>query len=315
MPATKLSDMVIPQGWADYVIEQTAVKSALWTSGLVESDERFNNACNSGGSVTNMPMFKSLTGRSELLSDITPLAVNKITTANEKAIVHQRGRLWGASQLSGSMAGIDPLGAIGSLIADWWGREFNTLVIQTLEGAFASATMATSVNNQGTVAITPQIVLDSIALLGDAADKLATMFVHSYTYFALQKLNLITFRRFSEQGEEIPYYLGKRVIVDDSCPYTGAGGTVTSYFAAEGAIAYGEASPDKSPVETDRDIGLGEDYLASRRKFILHPRGVSFIGTPAGVSPSDAEMQLGTNWSAVYEKKNIPLVKLITRVV
>ena len=312
MTATKLTDLVIPTSWAGYVIEKTAAKSALWTSGLIKSDERFNAVCNSGGSIANMPLFKDLTGRSEVVSDLVPLTVNNITTANEKAVVHQRGKAWGASQLAGSFGGTDPLMAIADLAADWWSREFNTLLIQTMEGAFAAASMSGNINAQGANPITPSIILDSIALLGDAADKLTCFFVHSWTYFALQKLNLITFRRFSEQGEEIPYYMGKRVIVDDSCPYA-VGGTVTSYFAAEGAIAYGEADPDKSPVETDRDPLLGEDYLISRRKLIMHPRGVSYIGVPAGSSPTDAEMQTGTNWSRIYERKNVPIVKLVTR--
>lgn len=314
MAPTRLTDLQIPSNWADYVIEMTAEKSALWQSGIVASDERFNAVAASGGSSVNMPMFKDLAGRSEILQEGVPLTVNKISTAVEKAVIHNRGKAWGASDLGAALSGTDPLGAIASLVSDWWMRDFQRTLILTLQGVFAS--LPTNVNDRSADVVTPSILIDTAAKLGDAADKLTAWGFHSYTYHQLLKQNLITFRKFSEQGEEMPMYLGKTVIVDDGIPITGgANPTVDSYLFGAGAFAFGEARPEQQPVEVDRDSLVGEDYLIMRKKNILHPRGVSFVGVPAAISPSDAELVAGANYSPVYEQKNIALARLVTKVV
>jgi hypothetical protein len=62
----------------------------------------------------------------------------------------------------------------------------------------------------------------------------------------------------------------------------------------------------------DRDTLAGDDILVHRRHFIMHPRGVRFTGSPVGVSPSTAELQLGANWAKVWEDKNIRIVAVHT---
>lgn len=316
MPATKLSDLLIPERWNEYVIERTAAKSALWESGIVVSNDLLDAAVAGGGRIFTMPFFQDLTGASEVISDTVPLSVNRIETENAKAVAFARGKAFGASQLGAALAGTDPLAAIAELLADWWARDMETTLISLLKGFFAAASMATNVVSLPTTPISASVIIDASFRLGDASDKLTCMALNSYTYKELLKLNLITFRKFSEQGEEMPTYLGKAIIVDDSIPITGGGTpTVDTYLFGKGAIAYGEAAPEKSPVETDRDSLLGEDYLITRRKFSLHPVGGSYIGVPTGATPTNAEIETGTNWVRAYENKNVPLVRLVTQVV
>ena len=61
-------------------------------------------------------------------------------------------------------------------------------------------------------------------------------------------------------------------------------------------------------VETNRDTLGSDDILVNRKRYILHPRGVAWIGTPAGASPTDAEFATGTNWQKAYTDKNIRMV-------
>ena len=100
----------------------------------------------------------------------------------------------------------------------------------------------------------------------------------------------------------------KRVIIDDGCPVSTD--TYTTYLFGAGAIGLGNGETSV-PTETDRDSLAGDDILINRKHYILHPRGVKWIGTPAGSSPTNAELAAGTNWERVYENKAIRIVKFV----
>ena len=104
----------------------------------------------------------------------------------------------------------------------------------------------------------------------------------------------------------------KRVIIDDSCPV--ASGVYTTYLFGPGAIGLGNGAAPV-PTETDRDSLAGDDILINRKHFILHPRGVKWVGTAAGASPTNTELTTGTNWSKVYEDKAIRMVKFVHKLV
>jgi hypothetical protein len=281
-----------------------------------------NEAAQGNGTTTTIPFFKDLVGVSEVLSDTVPLTVNKITTGSQVGAKHFRGKAWGSNDLAAALAGVDPMQAIGDLVAAWWARDMQKTLISSLKGYFAAASMSDatiniSVSDAATATdankISANATIDAVDILGDAASDITAIALHSKKYHDLYKQNLIQFDQVSEQGAPIRTYLGKRVIVDDSLPRTAVtnGFRYTSYLFGDSAVAFGEA-PAKAPVETDRDILLGEEYLVNRRQFILHPTGAKWIGTAAGISPTNTELETGTNWQAVLERKNIPIVQLIT---
>ena len=60
-------------------------------------------------------------------------------------------------------------------------------------------------------------------------------------------------------------------------------------------------------------MGSGVDYLISRKAFILHPRGVAWQNKTRtnAESVSRAELANKDNWKAVYEPKQIRIVKFV----
>ncbi len=327
MAKTAISDIIVPDVFIPYVIEKTSALSALVQSGIVVPDSALDALAQTGGKVLDMPFFTDLDGADEILSDSGSLTVGKIGTAQDKARLHMRGRAWAVNDLAKSLSGADPMGAIAQLVAEYWNRMEQATLIASLTGVFADniandssdlvsdvaleeGTAATSANLMGS-----DVFIDATAKLGDAASKLTATIMHSVPFARLQKLDLIETERDSEQGIEFSTYLGKRVIVDDTCP-TSPGSTdgtkYTSYLFGQGAIGRGEGSPDV-PVETDRDSLASDDILIHRRHFILHPRGIAFTDSSiAGASPTNAELAEGAQWNRVYEKKNIRIVKLVT---
>lgn len=311
MAATLLSDVFVPDVWRQYVIERTAAKSAVFQSGII-SDLQDVLGPNMGGSTVNMPFWQDLTGADEVIDDAANLTVNKINSERDIAAVLQRGKVFGASDLSGDMAGSDPMQAIGELFAGYWARRFQDVLISVLAGAMGAANMTDNVLDisgltGGAENFDAEAFIDAAAKLGDHQDDLTAVAVHSATYTVMKKQDLIDFLPDSQTGTPIATYMGKRLIVDDGMPV--ATDVYTTYLFPTGAIGYAEGMP-KVPAAVDRDelAGGGTEYIVNRRRFVLHPRGVKWIGTPAGVSATNAELATTTTWTRVYEPKNVRIV-------
>ena len=314
---TKISDVIVPEIFTPYVIEKTAEKSRILTSGIAIANPKLNELVTAGGITMNMPYWKDLTGDDEVLSDQNPLTPGKINADKDIAALLLRGKAWGANELAGALAGDDPMEAIADRVADYWARQEQKILVSVLTGIFAAASMSNHILDKSTEVISGNMVLDAKQLLGDSADQLQAIMMHSAVYTELQKQNLIQYTTTSDGKITIPTYLTYQVIVDDGMPVqtVGEGANAykvyTTYLFAKGSIGRGEGTPvSLTPTETDRDSLAGEDILINRRALVLHAMGVKWVGQPEGVTPSNAELATGTNWVRVYEDKNIGLVAL-----
>lgn len=321
---TRIADVIIPEVFNPYVIQRTAELSALRRSGIISTNEELNRLAQSGGRLINMPYWDDLSGDDEVLSDSGALTPDKITSGQDVAVLLMRGKAWSVNDLAKALSGDDPMRAIGDLVAAYWARMEQKTLISILSGVFATATMAGAVKDisiddgaNATAAnlIGAEAIIDAAYLLGDAADKLTAIAMHSAVYARLLKLNLIDTEPTNEQNIGWGTYLGKTVIVDDGCPVVDgavSGKKYTTYLFGMGAIGLGEGAAPV-PTETDRDSLAGDDILINRRHYILHPRGVKFTdASVTGSSPTNAELATAANWERVYEQKNVRLVKLVT---
>jgi hypothetical protein len=325
---TRIADIIKPDVFNAYLIERTAEKSALVQSGIVVPDSDLDKLASSGGTIIQMPFFKDLNNAAddEVLSESVALDPDKITTDRDYARLLMRGKAFGVGDLAAALSGDDPMGAIADLIADYWNRMEQKVLIATLKGIFLdnvgndSSDLSLDLSGEVTTTdaaklISAEAIVDAVFKLGDAFEKITAIGMHSVPYARLVKLNLIDTVKDSEGVVLYTEYLGKRIIIDDTMPCV-AGNTsgykYTTYLFGQGAIGRGEGNP-KVPVETDRDSLLGESYLIHRRHFLLHPRGIKWVETTCtGASPSNIELALAVNWNRVYEKKNIRIVQLIT---
>ncbi len=57
-----------------------------------------------------------------MLSDSASLTVNKITSDQDIARIHNDGQVWSVNHLAKVISGGDPLQAIVDLVADYWAR-------------------------------------------------------------------------------------------------------------------------------------------------------------------------------------------------
>jgi hypothetical protein len=320
---TIISNVIVPEVFNPYVIERTAELSAFYQSGIIARNPELDRLASSGGKLINMPFWEDLTGNDEVLSDQTALTVGRIKASQDMAALLARGRAWSVNDLAKALSGDDPMAAIGDLVAAYWARRFQVILIETLNGIFGHNDTEMNTNQhdisgsptaEDDDVISAKTAVDAIYKLGDSADKLTGFAMHSATVAKLTKDDLIETIPPSEGKPAVRTFLGKPVVVDDSLP--NAEGVYTTYIFGAGAFGWGEGGAPV-PTETARDALSGDDILVNRRHFILHPRGVAFQGrTVEGPTPSNDELANYRNWKRVYESKNVRIVqfkhKLVT---
>ena len=330
MPKTAVADIIIPTEFEKYAIERTAELAAFAQCGIVEAAPEFDAIAAEVGREVKMPFWKDLTAARQLLSDSATLTVNKITSDQDIARIHNDAQVWSVNHLAKVISGDDPMQAIVDLVAEYWARIDEGLMVSCLKGMFASATMAgnllaiqseTIAGTNNTTRLNGSTFVDACTKLGDRADRLTAVAMHSATEAALRKLDLIDFIPDSEGKSMLRTFQGRRVVVDDNLPTrvgTTDGTVYTTYLFGQGAFAKGSAKLDTKPlqggfgtegVELARVALDSDTVLINRRRYLLHPRGVKFNSVAvAGDSPTNAELETATNWTRVWENKNVRIV-------
>ena len=327
MAKVRLQDIIVPTVFSPYVVRRTTELSRLIASGMVARNAQFDELATGPGLTVQMPFWNDLEGASEELSDTGALTPAKITSAQDIATKHFRGKAWASNDLAKYVAGDDPMRVIADLVASFWNRDMQkTILIPTLRGLFTGPLAATHVLNLASenpgntpadsLLIGSDAVIEAAGRLGDQWERISAMAMHSVPFRRLQKLGLIETERLQDQQIDVNQFLGREVMVDDGMPVTpGAtsGFKYTTYLFGNGALALGEGGPAADEAtEVDRDILAGDDVLATRRHFVMHARGVAWVGSVAGNSATSAELATATNWSKRYADKDIPLVALVT---
>jgi len=309
MAAVKIADIIVPEVFNSYMVAEVNRLDTFVQSGIIQNDPQLDALATSGGITINMPYFNDLTGDSEELSDSVALGVNGITTGKDVARLQMRGKAWGVNELAAALSGSDPMQVIASKVAKFWVGERAKILFKSLAGI--ATTAATNVHDISALVgdlavINATSVIDAKQKMGDNADKLTAIGMHSATYSKLQKDNLIVYLTSSDGKVSFPTYLTYNIVIDDSCPVTG--GVYTTYLFGQGAFGLGNGAAP-TPTETDRDSLMGEDILVNRQHFILHPRGIKWTeAAVVGKTPTLAELADATNWEKVYSQKSIRII-------
>jgi hypothetical protein len=332
MAKTAVADIIVPTEFEKYAIERTAQLSAFGQCGIVAHAPEFDELASGGGREVNMPFWQDLTATRQLLSDSASLTVNKITSAQDVARIQNDAQVWSVNHLATVLSGDDPMQAIIDLVAGYWARTDEGLIISALKGMFSAASLAGNLLSIASESIASQSAatrlngatfIDACTKLGDRADRLTAVAMHSATEAALRKLDLIDFIPDSEGKAMLRTFQGRRVVVDDTLPAragTTDGTVYTTFLFGPGAFAKGAASLTKpldgghgtEGVELSREPLDSDTILINRRRYILHPRGVKFTSASvAADSPTNAELETAANWVWVWEAKNVRIVAVV----
>jgi hypothetical protein len=332
--ATLRSDIIIPEVFTPYVIEQTTQRDAFLASGVVQPMAELN-AAEGGGDFVNVPFYKAnLAGDFEVLTDSSSLTPGKITADKQVAAVLHRGRAFESRDLAALAAGSDPMAAIGAKIADYIANQRQKDLLSCLGGVFGAvgdtaggAFLGLAVDGASgdtPTVLGPRQIVQAKALLGDQGEKLAAICVHPNVYYDLMERRAIDFiyddtgaaDTGATQGStanafgqvQVPTFMGLRVIVSADVQTAGSGSSTeyASYLFTQGAIASGEQLGLQT--ETDRDILAKSDAMSIDLHYVYHPVGSKF--SSAVSNPTRAQLETVGNWTKVYETNNIGIVRI-----
>jgi hypothetical protein len=334
--ATLRSDIIIPEVFTPYVIEQTTQRDAFLASGVVQPLAELN--ATEGGDFINVPFWKAnLSGDFEVLTDSSSLTPGKIQADKQVGVILHRGRAFESRDLAALAAGSDPMAAIGAKIADYIANQRQKDLLSCLAGVFGTlGTTSSSAaffpltidgeSGDTPTALSPRHVAEARSLLGDQGEKLTAMCVHSKVFYDLVERKAIDYVTETDArltssvtdfvggsiagaygNPTVPTYMGLRVLVSDDVQTEGSGSSTeyATYFFTQGAIASGEQMAMQT--ETDRDILAKSDAMSIDLHYVYHPVGAKWGVTTT--NPTRAELATVGNWSKVYETKNLGIVR------
>jgi hypothetical protein len=336
--ATLRSDIIVPEVFTAYVDEAVTTRSAFINSGVIQPLDILN--ATEGGDYVNVPSWSAnLSGDAEVLSDTASLIPGKIVGERQICPVLHRGRAWEVRTLAALAAGDDPMQAIGRKVADYISHQQQKDLFSILRGVFGPLTSNTTGalralaidSNATATVLSPGKVAEARAALGDQGEKLSVIAMHSKCFYDLVERKAIDYVTNSEargggtvattgiapvfagsmaaafdSDLTVPFYMGMRVIVSDDVNNDGT--NFASYLFTPGAMASGTQSG--LVTETDRDILALSDAMSVHWHNLYHPLGVSY--TSGGVNPSRATLEAASNWTQIYETKNIGVVSIVS---
>lgn len=328
MATTRLSDVIVPVEFTDYIVQNTMEKTALVQSGVATRNGVIQSQLQAGADSFTIPNWFDL-GNEEanIVNDdpadlSVPYKINAGKQLVRKSFLHNS---WSAMNLASELSGDDALQRIRSRTVAYWERQLQRRLIASLNGIIAdnvandSSDMVLDISALvGDAAkFSATAVIDATAELGDNLSAVTAIAMHSDIYRAALKADLIAFIPQS-QGVPIRTYRGLAVIVDDGLP--SAGGNYTTALFGPGAVGFGVSAPriaEGTEVENlpSAGNGGGQQVLHSRVNLAVHPAGFTWQeASVVGESPSIAELDDAANWNRVFERKAIPLAFLISKV-
>lgn len=336
---TNITDVIIPDVWLPYTIQRSVELSEFHRAGIIQQDAEFAALVDAEkGTIVNMPFWNDLTGTAEVISPTNPLTTKKITSAQDKAQIHNLGAAWGVHDLAKYFAGSDPAAAIADLVGGFWARDIQARLLSSLKGVFASSSMSSNVahiyhtsGGAGSASalhrFNAESFIDAAQLMGDHKERLTAVAMHSAVHASIEKQGLIDTIP-DDTGRPINYFRGLKIIIDDGMPTEVIDGDAvyTSYIFGVGAFGMGVGNnnpreqgmaPDSTWQLEYARVALSHiSQMINRRRWILHPRGVEWtadtIAEDSGAT--FAELENADNWNRVYDQKNIRMVEFKTNI-
>ena len=341
---TFLSDVVTRPEFLAYVSEAIYEQSAMLRSGGVVRDASLD--ARAGGVKVEVPTWRPVSPTEELIrSDATwgtsgkgYLTPQKITAGKQTAPILHRGFSYAVDDLSRLGSGADPMGAVRSYLASAINKLKMATLLSQLDGLFTTAYKALETDVSADVIpgtltaanyLSAASAIAAKSKLGERADRLSIIVMHSSCYFYLQQVGMLTFSSDSLSSgndikwggggvgitnDQIAYFAGMRVIVDDGIKgvngATAAAGHALKYpcyLLAQGAIAEGVQQDLR--IEADRNILSLQDVISVNYHYGYHCFGSNYGGAD---NPDNTVLATGGSWTNIYtDLRNFDVVRLM----
>lgn len=326
--STLTTDMWNPAIWVRGADEGMRTFPSFITSGAVTQSGTLDGIASGGGTSANLPFFKEITEQNEVIQvESTAPTVQKLTSGVNVAPILNRVWSIGFTALSAAVPGENPVAYAVSQISML--RQKNTMktAIALIRGLMGTGGVAggpgclsanrTDIFIETLAGQAAANLIDlgdfnaTIAKMGELADSLSTgcIIMHPVIHAALKTQDAAAFSSDppSQTGFRLQRYQGIPIYLSLSLVRTGTtdGFVYETYVFGRGVIGWGEKPQvgDQISVaslqrELKRDIN--DEIIYDRRRYLLHVDGTKYIGTPAGQSATNVELQNAASWQLVY---------------
>ena len=322
---TQISDVIVPEEFTKYLVQNTMVASALFQSGVLPNNDVVLAQLAAGADMFNVPYWNDLSDDEADIVNDNPSDIaaagtlNAVKQAVRKSFLHKG---WSTMNLASELSGSDAMARVRERATAYWTRQGQKRLISMLMGIKAHNIAndgGDMIHDASTETIGATQVIDAAGTLGDAMGAFRAIAMHSDLYKSLLKQDLIEYIRDSDGSLVMTTYRGLAVTVDDGL-VPDSNGVYTSVLFAAGAIGYGSAEPRIAAGTEIENLpgagnGGGQQILHTRVNMAFAPLGYGWTeASVAKESPSIAELAIAENWKrTAAERKQVPIAFLLTK--
>ena len=297
-------------------------KTPIIASGIVQQDSSIMDLIGEKGNVATIPIYKPLdaneSGMEPLNNDgLTDNTPTEISGDKQTCMLIQRMKAFKAKDFTKELTGADPMTLIRNKIAGYYAQVWEIELMNIAAAVLGVSALSNHVLDLASK--DKQIEAGTIydveqAALGDMADGLGLIVMHSMIYKQYKKLDMVDFDKYTVAGMikdaiTLPTIAGKHVLVTDSYTKDSSGNYLT-YLFGEGAFLSCDKNNYENQYTTDYDpeTSAGVEKFCTKQGKVLHPNGISLaVDNIAKESPTKAELGTAANWSLKYNTKNVKM--------
>lgn len=315
----------------------------ILTSGVIAPHPVLQAGVNGGFNVGQITSYKDVSDTAVESVQVEGQASTpgKLETVEEKFIMLNREQSMEYTYFVDLALNPDPAGESLRELARKKAKARQKTLYSILKGTFlnASAVVATNVNDVTGAASADDRVFNldnyfaTIAKLGEAGATQSfgeggIIWCHTKVMYDLQKFDSVDTVPTSQQLM-FKRWRNNTVVVSDILTVAGSPVKYHTFFFTAGAVKYAERAVEVggttiSSLNVDNKVDNGVVKVIERNRFAMHIPGISFIGTvgndsptpiafSASNTPTDAELEIVTNWQYVYTSKTVcPVAALIS---
>ena len=343
---TNPDDLWQPKPYIRGVYEASLTVSSLLNSGIVRAPEAsaWKGAIQGGGQTLTVEVLPS-----DLPGESSPHVANRTSTpeslssGSQQAAVFDREKIWSIHDLSKRKTGMDILmNDIGTKFGRWLAADFEKEISAVLRGAFGPLRWAEgkteddfalgmhaidSVSTATPKILSPTSVRTVKDKFGQFSNRFTTIVVHSHVNHWLEQTyaNLYNgdHRRspnpissdpiISGPSQFLGTWMGMRLVVSDAVGTVVEGGKTiyATYLTGPGTVLTSEQAM------MDYDISRPPHSWSNSVGFswsdIVHIDGLTWKGGDNIVNGLPrSQLANATNWSLVYDHRNVPLARIAT---
>jgi hypothetical protein len=314
--ATRITDVIDPEVLSRIVI-RTILNNIFRIPGVFDGNEFSEGDPGTFWEV----IFGNKLGDFETYDPDTPLTAQKLTQGRFGHVVIRKAALYGVDKIVKKAAKQNPMDYFSIQLPD---KILETLMLSTINVLEGAIPAASRIDNNAVISRAE--INKAKYVLGDKASTLKWITMHSKIFQVLEDAGDIVYQ---PMGNILPLadpnqfmqvitndqnfvatIAGLIIWQSDNVPViSGSPDEYVSYLTGDRAVGF--YPQGALNIDTDRDITTKEDFISPDLDYVLSLWGTNYTGAP---SYTDADLSNVANYTTVWDVKEIPATRLLSRI-